>query len=85
MVMTAFASALPARATQFVEPETYFRLITSRNTLERCDDQEQGLLGLFDRETLVRFVVEERKVLSVWASPAPDAACSLDQPVRSRS
>ena len=71
MVMTAFPSALPTRATQFVEPETYFRLITSRGTLERSDDKEHGLLGLFDRETQVRFVVEERKVLKLWEVTCP--------------
>ena len=71
MVMTAFPSALSVRATQFVEPEAYFRLITSRKTLERSDDQEQGLLGLFDRETQVRFVVEERKVLGVCSVSCP--------------
>ena len=71
MVMTAFSSALATRDTQSVEPETYFRLITSRNTLERSDDKEQGLLGLFDRETQVRFVVEERKVLKKWAVTCP--------------
>ncbi len=73
MVMRAFPSALPTRDTQFVEPETYFRLITSRGTLERSDDKEQGLLGLFDRETRVRFVVEERKVLKMWDVTSHDA------------
>ncbi|MCY2995028.1 MAG: hypothetical protein NTY19_45275 [Planctomycetota bacterium] len=71
MVMTALPSALPTRATQFVEPETYIRLITSRNTLERFDDKEHGLLGLFDRETQARFVVEEHKVLRLWEFTCP--------------
>ena len=48
--------------TQFVEPEAYLHLLTSRRSLERADDPAGGLLGLLDRESRVRFVVEEQQV-----------------------
>jgi len=71
MVIKALTGGLPTTATRYVEPETCFRLITSRITLERSDDKERGLLGLFDRETRVRFVVEEQKVLRLWEVTCP--------------
>ncbi len=71
MVTTALTRALPVGATQFVEPEAYCRLIISRDTLERSDDKERGLLGLVDCETQVRFVVEEQRVLELREVTSP--------------
>lgn len=49
--------------TQFVEAEVYCRLVTSRRSLERMDDPGRGLRGVFDPNTGVHYVVEERKLL----------------------
>jgi hypothetical protein len=60
--------------TKFVEPEVYFRLITSRRTLVRLDDPAHGVVGLFDPESQVRFVVEERRLWSRRHRPAASVA-----------
>ena len=49
--------------TQFVEADVYCRLVTSRRFLERRDDLERGLRGVFDPDAGVLYVVEERKLL----------------------
>lgn len=48
---------------RFVEADVYCRLVTSRRSLERLDDLERGLRGVFDPDTCVHYVVEERKLL----------------------
>jgi hypothetical protein len=62
MVMKTLLDGPTERETQFVEPEAYFHLLTSRRRLERADDETQGLLGLVDLESQVRFVVPAREV-----------------------
>lgn len=64
MVAKSLLDALTERETQMVEPEAYLRLITSRRRLVRSNDETRGLLGVFDLDSLVRFVVEERKLWS---------------------
>jgi hypothetical protein len=54
-----------------VEPEAYLRLITSRRRLVRADDETQGLLGLLDLDSRVRFVVDAREV---WTRRAGDVS-----------
>jgi hypothetical protein len=64
MVAKSLLDALTERETQMVEPEAYLRLITSRRRLVRSNDETRGLLGVFDLDSRVRFVVEERKLWS---------------------
>ena len=64
MVAKSPFEASPERETQRVEPETYFRLLTSRRRLVRSDDETRGLLGLFDLDSGVRFVVDAEAVWS---------------------
>jgi hypothetical protein len=66
MVAKSLLDASTERETQFVKPEAYFRLITSRRRLERSDDETRGLLGLLDLDSRVRFVVSEREVWEHW-------------------
>ena len=59
--------------TRFVEADVYCRLVTSRRCLVRMDDHARGLRGVFDPNTCVHFVVEERKLLR-WRLPNRPAA-----------
>jgi hypothetical protein len=63
MVAKSLLDASTERETQLVEPEAYLRLITSRRRLVRADDETQGLLGLLDLDSRVRFVVDAREVM----------------------
>jgi len=49
--------------TRFVEADVYCRLVTSRRCLLRLDDHARGLRGVFDPNTCVHYVVEERKLV----------------------
>ena len=49
--------------TRFVEVDVYCGLITSRCRLVRMDDPARGLRGVFDPDTRICYVVEERKLL----------------------
>lgn len=66
---TTLLSATPGMETRFVEADVYCRLITSRRRLLRMDDPARGLRGVFEPNTRIRYVVEERKLLY---SPRPD-------------
>ena len=55
--------ATPGMETRFVEADAYCRLVTSRRCLVRMDDHARGLRGVFDPNTCVHYVVEERKLL----------------------
>ena len=57
------STATPGTETRFVEADVYCRLITSRRCLVRMDDHARGLRGVFDPNTHVHYVVEERKLL----------------------
>jgi hypothetical protein len=46
-----------------VEADAYCRLVTSRRLLLRSDDHAQGIRGLYDPASGVRYVVEEWKLL----------------------
>ena len=70
MVAKFVLDAAAERETQVVEPEAYFRLLTSRRRLVRADDETQGLLGLLDLDSRVRFVVDAREVWTRWAGDA---------------
>ncbi len=54
--------ATPGMETRFVEADVYCRLVTSRRCLVRMDDHARGLRGVFDPNTCVQYVVEERKL-----------------------
>jgi hypothetical protein len=49
--------------TEIVEPEAYCRLVTSRRRLERCEDRSKGLVGVYDPERRVRYMVERFHLL----------------------
>ena len=70
MVAKFLLDAPMERETQVVEPEAYFRLITSRRRLVRSDDESRGLLGLFDLDSRVCFVVDAREVWKRWTGDA---------------
>jgi hypothetical protein len=48
----------------FVEPDEFARLVTSCCLLVRADDWESQLLGVLDRETGQRFLVERERITS---------------------
>ena len=75
-VTTAWSMPTPGMETQFIEPDVYCRLVTSRLRLERMDDRARGLRGVYDPDERVHYVVEERKLLRAFqpgsATAAPD-------------
>ncbi|MFG0334587.1 MAG: hypothetical protein ACF8TS_14620 [Maioricimonas sp. JB049] len=47
---------------QFVEPEEFLQRAVSHEPLERADDPTASLLGLLERTTGRRFVIEAEKM-----------------------
>jgi len=64
----AGSAATTGMETRFVDAEVFCRLITARRCLERRDDHQRGLRGVFDPVKGVHYVVEERKLFRVRVS-----------------
>jgi hypothetical protein len=65
MTMMSFACCQGQRMeTKLIEADIYCQLATSRRTLLRSDDDAQGIRGLYDPESGVRYVCEEWKLLN---------------------
>jgi hypothetical protein len=53
---------------RLVECDEYCRLLIGTKRLRRCDDTAQGVRGLLDLDTGVRFVIAEERLFRVRTS-----------------
>lgn len=50
-------------ATQWLDPEEYLEMAISARKMMRCDEPDQGILGLVDLATGQRYLIREEQAL----------------------